>query len=454
MIASFSLDAFLECLRIAGVADEKQRWIGRDAVVVQMGDIFDRGVNDLEIEILIAKFRDEAEAAGGAVYTIMGNHEVMNAMGNHQMAPREAFEPFQALEEELAEDMARYSNYLERRKVPEWARPRLVAMLPGGPVARLMAARSLALVLGDTLFVHAGLLPAHLEPENCGGFAGRDCLRQLNKWASGFLLGEEPGAGPREEVWNPDGPLWTRALSMPDSEQLDPLRLADLAAVFAAVGGGVTRMVVGHTPQQMGVNAVGFIAAEADDAASSAASAPKKQLVWRVDTGMTATIYGNVEVLEILADGTTTILNGTARIPSAERELLTTGVQANAARKIAAAAARKISTIAAAASATVEATAGASEAVQVAVEAASLAEEDGTEAALLAEAAAEAAMAETALAEVLDAAEAAVAEMEASAAAQAAVAAELEAAAAAAAASSADAAAAPSLVKVAAGFAA
>lgn len=42
----------------------------------KVGDIFDRGDDDLRIEEWIHRLALEAKSADGAIYSIMGNHEV------------------------------------------------------------------------------------------------------------------------------------------------------------------------------------------------------------------------------------------------------------------------------------------------------------------------------------------------------------------------------------------
>lgn len=46
-----------------------------------MGDIFDRGDDDLPIQEWVYKLAQEAGRANGALYSVMGNHEVMRPTG-------------------------------------------------------------------------------------------------------------------------------------------------------------------------------------------------------------------------------------------------------------------------------------------------------------------------------------------------------------------------------------
>ena len=69
-------------LRMAKIIDESRNWIAGTDVLVQTGDIVDRGAYALDIYKIMRKLRGQASAAGGEVVSILGNHEVMNAIGD------------------------------------------------------------------------------------------------------------------------------------------------------------------------------------------------------------------------------------------------------------------------------------------------------------------------------------------------------------------------------------
>ncbi|CBJ28039.1 calcineurin-like phosphoesterase family protein [Ectocarpus siliculosus] len=297
------IDAFRSCLQMADLVDAEDKWAGGETVVVQMGDIFDRGDDDLPIQEWVYKLAQEAGRANGALYSVMGNHEMLNAMGDHSMATRKAFVPFLALRPELDELVGGDWSALEG--FPEWARCRLAAMRPGGPVARLMAAHAVSMKVGDNLFVHAGLLPEHIRGTAAGEAGGGDqgdsvaaaeeVMERLNADTCAWMLGKRSIP---EEIWQPEGPLWTRVYSTPDSREIDAAARAQLEEVLRLTG--TKRMVVGHTPQRAGIN-----------------SAADGQ-VWRVDTGMTAMIGGRPEALEIRGEEMT-ILTEYKSIPGQKR---------------------------------------------------------------------------------------------------------------------------------------
>lgn len=52
----------------------------------QVGDILDRGDGEIRILMFLERLQAEADAAGGKLYLLNGNHETMNVMGDHRYA--------------------------------------------------------------------------------------------------------------------------------------------------------------------------------------------------------------------------------------------------------------------------------------------------------------------------------------------------------------------------------
>src|SRR5947208_13226999 len=72
------LDALDRSLRAAGLTDPRGRWIGGPTVLVQTGDVMDRGPEVRGVLDRLMTLETEAAAAGGRVVVLLGNHEVMN----------------------------------------------------------------------------------------------------------------------------------------------------------------------------------------------------------------------------------------------------------------------------------------------------------------------------------------------------------------------------------------
>ena len=241
------LAATKRALRLAGAIDEQDRWVGGKLVLVQTGDILDRGDGEQEILDLFVALESEAKKSGGAIYRLNGNHEFMNAMGDFRYVTTGGFADF--------ETTATTSN-------PPTSKARAAAFLPGGSYAKRLAALDTVTMVGDTIFVHGGVLPRFV-----------DNLEEMNRQSRCFLLGHSP---PPEAIMDPEGPIWTRAFSTGDSS------CAELDKTLASLS--AKRMVVGHTPQLSGI--------------TSACEGK----VWRIDTGMADFYQGPTEVLEIKGD--------------------------------------------------------------------------------------------------------------------------------------------------------
>ena len=75
------LAGFKYALRRAGLIDNEGNWVGGDQVLVQMGDMIDRGPRSLGALSFIRKLQQSAASSGGKVIRLIGNHELMFLRG-------------------------------------------------------------------------------------------------------------------------------------------------------------------------------------------------------------------------------------------------------------------------------------------------------------------------------------------------------------------------------------
>jgi Calcineurin-like phosphoesterase len=75
-------DNFVGILQRVGLIDKHNDWAGGKATFVQVGDLIDRGPKPREVLDLMMALEKEAPEAGGRVVFVLGNHEVMNIMGD------------------------------------------------------------------------------------------------------------------------------------------------------------------------------------------------------------------------------------------------------------------------------------------------------------------------------------------------------------------------------------
>src|SRR4030043_2389237 len=74
-------ESFIRILKGTEVIDPNLHWAAGRAHFVQMGDIMDRGRDARKILDLLIRLEKEAEAAGGMVHVLLGNHEELNLTG-------------------------------------------------------------------------------------------------------------------------------------------------------------------------------------------------------------------------------------------------------------------------------------------------------------------------------------------------------------------------------------
>lgn len=76
------IDNAKKTLQMAQIIDDDSKWVASTDILVQTGDIVDRGAYADDIYRLMQSLRGQAASQGGKVISILGNHEVMNAIGD------------------------------------------------------------------------------------------------------------------------------------------------------------------------------------------------------------------------------------------------------------------------------------------------------------------------------------------------------------------------------------
>src|SRR5688572_31374671 len=75
-------DQFVSVLTRAGLIDSGGGWTGGATTLVQTGDYTDRGAKVRAVLDLLMALEERARKGGGQVTTLLGNHEVMNIIGD------------------------------------------------------------------------------------------------------------------------------------------------------------------------------------------------------------------------------------------------------------------------------------------------------------------------------------------------------------------------------------
>ena len=88
------IDGFRSILRAAGLTDARGRWSGGRTQFIQTGDYTDRGTGTRAVMDLLMALEPQARGAGGRAFALLGNHEVMNLIGDTRDVTPEIFATF------------------------------------------------------------------------------------------------------------------------------------------------------------------------------------------------------------------------------------------------------------------------------------------------------------------------------------------------------------------------
>ncbi len=185
----------IETLKLAKVINDDYEWIAepKDTVVVQIGDQIDRcrpflndclhedtTIDDENSDVKILKFFTELHSKalkhGGAVYSLLGNHEIMNVQGKLKYVSKKGIDGFTEYKDSNNEKIT-FENGMEGRKY---------AFEPGNELAKFMACtRQTAIIIGSFLFVHAAIIPKLLKKYK---IKNKNNLSKINKLIRLWLL--------------------------------------------------------------------------------------------------------------------------------------------------------------------------------------------------------------------------------------------------------------------------
>ena len=279
-----AFDQFVSILRAAGLIDQRNRWSGGKAVLVQTGDILDRGPDSRKALDLLRRLEDEARRDGGAVYALLGNHELMRLASDWRYVSKGEFEAFRTpSSEDLRKRALAASRTEDERQFLKQIPPGYLEMLGAfgedGEYGTWLRARPAVARINRILFLHGGLteMAASLGCDGVNAAVRKDVVSlpvPPSDMAALFAAGE-------------NGPLWYRGLANEPEAALSPRLDAILQRLDArAVVIGHTTVLPGKVAPRLGGKVI------------------------RIDTGMVAGRFypgGVASALEIQGDKATAI---------------------------------------------------------------------------------------------------------------------------------------------------
>lgn len=233
---------FVTVLRQAGVIDGRGRWTGGRTHLVQTGDVPDRGPDSRKVMELLMALAPQARKAGGEVHALIGNHEVMNVVGDLRYVHPGEYAAFRGSNSKQLQERAWLALSDSTRRQDAAYRERWFAEHPLGWVEHRFAfegnGRYVAWIRGnnavvkinDYLFLHGGIGPRYVDSSLAALNAGVRQVLRADAAPPDSNLAEDP-----------NGPLWYRGLATGDEAELS----AHVDSVLQRFG--VSHVVIGHT---------------------------------------------------------------------------------------------------------------------------------------------------------------------------------------------------------------
>src|SRR5262245_15651414 len=248
-----AFDSFVAILRAAQVIDNRNRWSGKKAVLVQTGDVLDRGPDSRKAIDLLRRLERDAQRAGGRVVSLLGNHELMRLVSDWRYVSAGEIDAFktgdstqlrdqvmaalsaQAAQRAKAEvkefDEAAYKEQF-LKEVPLGMIELRQAYGPEGEYARWIKERPTVARINGVLFLHGGISP-EMAPLGCEGINAAIAKELANL--------PPPEQAASLTAASETGPLWYRGLALQPEEELAPV-LPTILEQMKARG-----LVIGHS---------------------------------------------------------------------------------------------------------------------------------------------------------------------------------------------------------------
>ncbi|MFT4666797.1 MAG: hypothetical protein ACI9XB_003764 [Gammaproteobacteria bacterium] len=195
-------------LRGEGIIDEEFNWTYGDGHLIISGDLFDRGFHITECMWLLYKLESEAEAAGGKLHLIIGNHEMFNLTDDWRYVEVKYFNDAHLMGKRMS------NLYDADTELGRWLR-----------------SKNIIEEIGGHAFLHGGISPA-VSALNLS-------YDQINEYGRLEMNGTSCPNSACTLVNSGDGIYWYRGMV---DEELTQQEVDDILDGF-----GVGRVILGHT---------------------------------------------------------------------------------------------------------------------------------------------------------------------------------------------------------------
>jgi hypothetical protein len=332
---------FSQLLKHIGLVDQQNHWTGKTAKLIQTGDVIDRGPKGREAMDLLMQLQKEAADAGGQLVPLLGNHEIMNLLGDLRYVTPEDYAEFadQHSEERRKSAYQEYAKWYKAHqsllaalnKSPfasseeQWTAAHPAGFVeyreafgPKGTYGLWLRSHSAVVKQGRVVFLHGGISPnfASMTLDEINAQIHRE-IEDFDETAKELILHKvilpffniqeilvavqlelhQPGQTPMDTAYHDrlmhlldlshwlcmrdDGPLWFRGYDGWSDEE-GPAQIEKILAAY-----GADHVVVGHTVQKSKYIRTRF-----------------GGRVFLIDTGMLSTYWagGRGSALEILGN--------------------------------------------------------------------------------------------------------------------------------------------------------
>lgn len=175
----------------------------------------DRGRDTIKLYELLQNLRDEAPLHGGLVIPLLGNHEIMNLVGDWRYVYPTEIETF---------------GGIEKRKE---------AFHQTGFIGSYLTLLNMTTKVGSTVFCHGGITPQFSKN-------GIDWINDITHESIIPYMESHGRSGDKHRVFGGEGPTWYRGYALED----EAVVCKDLDKALELLE--ANRMVVGHTVQHDG----------------------------------------------------------------------------------------------------------------------------------------------------------------------------------------------------------